>query len=75
MIVLTIPAQVLKTNLPKGQRLYKVAMKPKLFHCNVTEMFVTNGFEYVLNKPHIKNGIFWDVTPRGSYKNRRFRGT
>jgi hypothetical protein len=23
----------------------------------------------------MKNGVFWDVTPRGSCKNRRFRGT
>jgi hypothetical protein len=23
----------------------------------------------------LKNGIFWDVTPRGSCNNRRFRGT
>jgi hypothetical protein len=23
----------------------------------------------------MKNGVFWDVTPCGSYKNRRFRET
>jgi hypothetical protein len=23
----------------------------------------------------MKNGVFWDITPCGSYKNRRFRGT
>jgi hypothetical protein len=23
----------------------------------------------------MKNGVFWDVTPCGSYKNRRFGGT
>jgi hypothetical protein len=23
----------------------------------------------------MKNGVFWDVTPRGSCKNRRFGGT
>jgi hypothetical protein len=23
----------------------------------------------------VKNGVFWDVTPCGSYKNRRFGGT
>jgi hypothetical protein len=23
----------------------------------------------------VKNGVFWDVTPSGSRKNRRFRGT
>jgi hypothetical protein len=23
----------------------------------------------------LKNGVFWDVTPRGSGKNRRFGGT
>jgi hypothetical protein len=23
----------------------------------------------------VKNGVFWDVTPRGSCKNRRFWGT
>jgi hypothetical protein len=23
----------------------------------------------------MKNSVFWDVTPRGSCKNRRFRGT
>jgi hypothetical protein len=23
----------------------------------------------------MKNGVFWNVTPRGSYKNRRFGGT
>jgi hypothetical protein len=23
----------------------------------------------------MKNGVFWDVTPRGSCKKRRFRGT
>jgi hypothetical protein len=23
----------------------------------------------------MKNGVFWDVTPCGSWKNRRFRGT
>jgi hypothetical protein len=23
----------------------------------------------------LKNGVFWDVTPRGSFKNRRFGGT
>jgi hypothetical protein len=24
---------------------------------------------------HLKNAVFWDVTPRGSCKNRRFGGT
>jgi hypothetical protein len=28
----------------------------------------------IISKP-IKNGVFWDVTPCGSYKNRRFGGT
>jgi hypothetical protein len=23
----------------------------------------------------VKNGVFWDLTPRGSYKHRRFGGT
>jgi hypothetical protein len=23
----------------------------------------------------MKNGVFWDITPYGSYKNRRFGGT
>jgi hypothetical protein len=26
-------------------------------------------------KSGMKNGVFWDVTPRGSCKNRRFGGT
>jgi hypothetical protein len=26
-------------------------------------------------KLYLKNGVFWDVTPCGSCKNRRFRGT
>jgi hypothetical protein len=27
------------------------------------------------HKLRVKNGVFWDVTPRGSCKNRRFGGT
>jgi hypothetical protein len=30
---------------------------------------------YKLRIRSIKNGVFWDVTPRGSCKNRRFGGT
>jgi hypothetical protein len=35
--------------------------------------------EFVLHRRHtavtMKNGVFWVVTPCGSCKNRRFRGT
>jgi hypothetical protein len=27
------------------------------------------------SNPSLKNGVFWDVTPCGPYKNRRFGGT
>jgi hypothetical protein len=32
------------------------------------------GFVVVSTEPVMKNGVFWDVTSRGSSKNRRFRG-
>jgi hypothetical protein len=46
-------------------------------------MKITNGCETnrknvrfeVLTAVTMKNGVFWDVTPRGSCKNRRFGGT
>jgi hypothetical protein len=36
-----------------------------------------HGMFYTLEKQlsEMKNGVFWDVTPCGSYKNRRFGGT
>jgi hypothetical protein len=31
--------------------------------------------QQLYNNPQLKNGVFWDVTPCGSCKNRRFGGT
>jgi hypothetical protein len=33
------------------------------------------GKERATKKNKIRNGVFWDVTPCGSCKNRRFGGT
>jgi hypothetical protein len=43
---------------------------------NSTDDFVENLFEQfeVFTAMTMKNGVFWDVTPCGSYKNRRFGG-
>jgi hypothetical protein len=39
-------------------------------------MIVNFCYEYGVKEIFImKNGVYWDVTPCGSCKNRRFRGT
>jgi hypothetical protein len=41
---------------------------------NLKEMKISVRFE-VFTAVNMKNGVFWDVTPCGSCKNRRFGGT
>jgi hypothetical protein len=36
---------------------------------------LNGGTEYEKEMDSMKNGVFWDVTPYGSCKNRRFGGT
>jgi hypothetical protein len=40
-----------------------------------TEEAQTSDLQKTAENILIKNGVFWDVTPRGSYKSRRFGGT
>jgi hypothetical protein len=37
--------------------------------------FTERQEEKKMDTKDVKNGVFWDVTPSGSCKNRRFRGT
>jgi hypothetical protein len=34
-----------------------------------------NDADLIVTKAHVKNGVFWDVEPCGSCKNRRFGGS
>jgi hypothetical protein len=45
-----------------------------LLPSSVSKSKLSVGFE-VFTAVTMKNGVFWDVTPCGSYKNRRFGGT
>jgi hypothetical protein len=55
---------------------YKPLVEGKDFENNpqVKREFVLVRFE-VFAAMAMKNGVFWDVTPCGSCKNRRFGGT
>jgi hypothetical protein len=55
---------------------YRVAAQLVASRVISRKYFIRNAMECIeLNKFSIKNGVFWDVTPCGSYKNRRFGGT
>jgi hypothetical protein len=47
----------------------------KIPQCNCSHTWVNSVRYEVFTAVTMKNGVFWDVTPCGSCKNRRFRGT
>jgi hypothetical protein len=53
---------------------YVVSTFCKLILFALRKTFVFVRFE-VSTAVNMTNGVFWDVTPRGSCKNRRFGGT
>jgi hypothetical protein len=76
------------SNLPGGQRLathrhllaycleYVGAFESLCLACVNTHQSVTTTVYHIFkNTSNMKNGVFWDVTPYGSCKNRRFGGT
>jgi hypothetical protein len=63
---------VLSSAVKEGRiRIYKAIILPVvLYGCESWSLIVRE--EYILR---VKNGVFWDVAPCGSCKNRRFGGT
>jgi hypothetical protein len=57
----------------KGER-HKIRNRRKM---KITERIGTKKLERKMEgkSAKLKNGVFWDVTPCGSCKNRRFGGT
>jgi hypothetical protein len=54
--------------------LYESYDNNKLFKIDIIIFIIVVGFE-VFTAVTMKNAVFWDVTPCGSCKNRRFGGT
>jgi hypothetical protein len=51
------------------------SQKTPFFNTQVIRLSISVGCRNDTNQSPVKNGVFWVVTPCGSYKNRLFGGT